>query len=508
MTLPLFKELTAPNGKKFNQPLGLFINNEFVKSQSGKTLTTISPTDETEITDVYAADAADVDIAVKAARAAFLNPAWCDISPAERGQLLYKLADLVQQHEEQLATIETWDMGKPYTVAKAEDLAESVNVFKYYAGWADKVEGRTIDTGPNKLAYTLHQPVGVCGQSKTHLIFTKKTYNNRFNKMAAWKLAPALACGNTVVLKSAEQTPLSALYLAQLVKEAGFPPGVVNVLTGYGKTAGAAIAGHEDVDKIAFTGSTATARHIMKAASVNLKNITLETGGKSPLIIFEDADLEQAVKWGHVGIMHNMGQVCTATSRILVHESVYSQFIEKFKKETAKVSVVGDPFSEKTFQGPQVSKQQHERILEYIEHGKAEGATLVSGGTPHGEKGFFVAPTIFADVKAHHKINQEEVFGPFVVIDKFSTQEEAISRANGTQYGLGASIFTKDITRAHRVAAKLDAGMVWINSSNDSHYAIPFGGVKQSGIGRELGQYALSAYTNAKAVHVNLGTVL
>ncbi|KAL0637555.1 mitochondrial aldehyde dehydrogenase [Maublancomyces gigas] len=454
MSLPLFKDLIAPNGKKIHQPLGLFINNEFVKSKSGETLMTISPTDESEITGVYAADAVDVDLAVEAARAAFVNPSWCDISPTARGQLLYNLAELVDKHSDQLATVEAWDMGKPYSVAKGEDVAESVAVLKYYGGWADKIEGRTIDVGPAKLAYTLHQPLGVCGQIIPW---------NYPMMMAAWKLGPALACGNTVILKSAEQTPLSVLYLAQLVKEAGFPPGVVNILSGYGKTAGAAIASHKDIDKVAFTGSTVTARAIMKAASVNLKNITLETGGKSPLIIFEDADLEQAVKWGHLGIMSNMGQICTATSRILVQESIYDKFIEAFKQETTKVSIIGDPFAEDTFQGPQVTRQQYERILSYIEAGKSEGATLVHGGTTHGEKGYFITPTIFVDVKDHYRINQEEVFGPFVVIDKFKTQEEAITRANCTPYGLGAAVFTKDITRAHKVAAKLESGMVWIN---------------------------------------------
>ncbi|KAL7273391.1 mitochondrial aldehyde dehydrogenase [Rhizina undulata] len=499
MSLPLFKELTAPNGRTYKQPLGLFINNEFVKSKLGGTLTSVNPSDESVITELYAADSADVDAAVIAARTAFEGPTWADITPADRGHLLYKLAGLVEMHTETLATIETWDMGKPYTVARDEDLSEVINVLRFYGGFSDKIYGRTIDVGPDKLAYTLHQPVGVCGQIIPW---------NYPLAMAAWKLGPALACGNTVILKSAEQTPLSVLYFAQLIKEAGFPPGVVNILTGYGKTAGAAIAAHEGIDKIAFTGSTATARAIMKAASINLKNITLETGGKSPLIIFDDADLDQAVKWGHIGIMSNMGQICSATSRILVQESIYEKFIESFKTHTQMVSVIGDPFAEDTFQGPQVTKQQYERVMQYIEAGKAEGATLVCGGAKHGDKGYFIAPTVFADIEHHYKINQEEIFGPVVTIDKFKTQEEAIKKANGTCYGLGAAVFTQDITKAHRVAAKIECGMIWINSSNDSHYGIPFGGVKQSGIGRELGEYALAAYTNAKAVHVNLGARL
>ncbi|PWW73039.1 aldehyde dehydrogenase-like protein [Tuber magnatum] len=494
MTLPLFKELVAPNGLKINQPLGLFVNNEFVKSKSGDTLTTLNPSDESEITTVYAANSADVDDAVAAARDAFRSPSWSEINPSKRGQLLYNLADLIEKNTELLATLDTWEMGKPLSVAKAEDLGESIAVLKYYAGFSDKIHGRTIDVGPRKLVYTLHQPIGVWYVIPWNYPLV----------MATWKLGPALATGNTVVLKSAEQTPLSALYLGKLIKEAGFPPGVVNILSGYGKIAGAAIAGHEGIDKVAFTGSTATAKSIMKAASVNLKNITLETGGKSPLIVFEDADLEQAVKWGHSGIMSNMGQVCTATSRILVQDTIHDKFIQEIKAQTERVSVLGDPFSEATFQGPQATKQQYDRVLSYIEAGKAEGATLVCGGTKHGDKGYFITPTIFSDVKDHYKINQEEVFGPFLAIGKFSIEDEAVRSANCTSYGLGASIFTSDITRAHRVAAKIEAGTVWINSSQDSHYAVPFGGVKQSGIGSELGEYALTGYTNTKAVHGEL----
>lgn len=329
--------------------------------------------------------------------------------------------------------------------------------------------------------------------------------------MAAWKLGPALACGNTIVLKAAEQTPLSILFFANLIKEAGFPPGVVNILNGHGRIAGSALVQHPDVMKIAFTGSTATGKEIMKMAAGTMKNITLETGGKSPLLVFDDADLEQAVKWSHVGIMSNMGQVCTATSRILVQEGVYKTFIEAFKEQVKTTSKVGNPFEEETFQGPQVTKQQYERVLSYIESGKSEGATLVSGGEAFkdlGGKGFFIAPTVFTDVKDDMKIYREEVFGPFVVISSFKTEEEAVERANDTTYGLGSAVFTKDITKAHRVARNIEAGMVWINSSNDSDFRVPFGGVKQSGIGRELGEAGLEAYTNKKAVHVNLGTWL
>ena len=330
--------------------------------------------------------------------------------------------------------------------------------------------------------------------------------------MAAWKLGPALACGNTVVLKAAEQTPLSILYLANLVKEAGFPPGVINIINGHGRVAGAAIASHMGIDKVAFTGSTATGKEIMKMAAINMKNITLETGGKSPLLVFDDADIEQAVKWSHTGIMYNQGQVCTATSRILVQESVIDKFIEAFKEEVKKTSKVGNPFEDETFQGPQVTKAQYERVLSYIESGKSEGATLAMGGEAYknvGEgKGFFISPTVFTGVKDDMKIYREEVFGPFAVISSFKAEDEAIKRANDSTYGLGAALFTKDIVKAHRVARRIEAGMVWINSSNDSDFRVPFGGVKQSGIGRELGEAGLEAYSQKKAVHVNLGTWL
>ena len=354
-----------------------------------------------------------------------------------------------------------------------------------------------------KFAYTLKQPLGVCGQIIPW---------NYPLAMAAWKLGPALACGNTVVLKPAEQTPLSILFAASLIEEAGFPKGVINVVNGTGAEAGQALVAHLDVDKIAFTGSTTTGKAIMKAASVNMKNITLETGGKSPLLVFEDADLDQAAKWSQIGIMSNQGQICTATSRVLVQESVFESFIEKFKDAIKTVSKVGDPFADDTFQGPQVTKAQYERVLSYIEAGKAEGATLATGGVPYknvGEgKGFFIEPTVFTGVKEDMKVFQEEVFGPFCVVSTFKDEADAIRMANNTQYGLGSAVFTTNLERAHRVAEKIEAGMVWINSSQDSDYRVPFGGVKQSGIGRELGEAGLAAYSQTKAVHVNLGTRL
>ncbi|KAL2271640.1 hypothetical protein VTJ83DRAFT_1011 [Remersonia thermophila] len=490
-------ELTAPNGRKWTQPLGLFINNEFVASSNGQTLASINPTTEQEICSVFAATADDVDAAVAAARKAFKDPSWKKLSGTERGALLWRLADLIEQHKETLATIETLDNGKPYKAALEEDLADVISVFRYYAGYADKNFGQVIDVGPDKLAYTLKQPVGVCGQIIP--------WNYPLD-MAAWKLGPALCCGNTVVLKLAEQTPLSMLYAAKLIKEAGFPPGVVNVINGHGREAGAALVQHPDVDKIAFTGSTATGKEVMKMAAATMKDITLETGGKSPLVVFEDADLDLAATWAHIGIMSNQGQICTATSRLLVHDKIYDEFLARFKAKVQEISVLGDPFDESTFQGPQVTKAQYERVLSYIRSGQEEGAAVVLGGQPAPQqgKGFFVAPTVFANVKPHMKIFREEIFGPCVVVVAFRTEEEAIELANDTTYGLGSAVFTKDLVRAHRVAREIEAGMVWINSSNDSDFRIPFGGVKQSGIGRELGEAALSAYCHIKAVHVNM----
>jgi aldehyde dehydrogenase (NAD+) len=392
--------------------------------------------------------------------------------------------------------------GKTYSEALDGDLVEAIGTIRYYSGWCDKIFGQTIAL-PNKLAYTLRQPIGVVGQIIPW---------NYPLSMATWKLGPALACGNTVVLKAAEQTPLSILVFGQLIAEAGFPPGVVNFINGYGKDAGPALVQHPLVDKVAFTGSTATGAQIMKMASATLKNITLETGGKSPLVVFDDADLEQAVKWSHFGIMSNQGQICTATSRILVQKGVYENFIQRFVDEVKKTSKVGSQWDTTTFQGPQVSKQQYDRILSYIEAGRQSGARIATGGervTSIGDgKGFFIAPTVFTNVKTDMSIWREEIFGPVVSIIEFDTEEDAINIANDTVYGLGAAVFTTDLEKAHRAAAAIESGMVWINSSQDCDPRVPFGGVKQSGIGRELGEAGLEAYTQIKAVHINMGNRL
>ncbi|KAG7423270.1 Aldehyde dehydrogenase [Fusarium oxysporum f. sp. raphani] len=490
--------IKAPNGREITLPTGLFINNKFVESSDKSTLESINPATEGSIAHVSAASEDDVNTAVKAARTA-LEGAWRDTPGTARGRLLLKLADLVEAEQETLATLETLDNGKPYTSALG-DVEEVFSVFRYYGGWADKNYGQTIETRRGKFTYTRREPVGVCGQIIPW---------NYPLAMASWKLGPCLACGNTTILKPAEQTPLSILYLCKLIVQAGFPPGVVNVLNGYGRTAGSAIVNHPGIDKIAFTGSTATGRAIMKAASATMKNITLETGGKSPLIVFDDADLKNAVYWSHIGIFANMGQICTATSRVLVQENIYDEFVDKFLAYTKKTSVVGDPFKKESNHGPQASKDQYEKILSYVQTAKDDGAKLLAGGVPHSDesrkgKGFFIEPTIVGDVKPSMRVFQEEIFGPFVVFTKFSTQEEAIKLANDSEYGLAGAVFTQDVNRAIEVSQDLQAGMVWVNSSNNSDFRVPFGGVKQSGIGRELGERGLDAYSTVKAVHINL----
>ena len=504
--------ITIPNGVKYEQPVGLFINNEF-RNGSGEEFQVVSPSTEQVLLSVKGADASDVDAAVVAAREAFNGP-WSELSTVERGDYLVKLANLIDRDRELIAAIDAFDCGKPYSVALEADLDESYNVFKYYAGWADKIYGDTIDTSAAKLAYTIQEPLGVCGQIIP--------WNFPF-MMLAWKVAPALACGNVVIVKPAEQTPLSAMYFGKLVQEAGIPPGVVNVVPGIGSVAGKALAEHTGVDKIAFTGSTNTGRAIMRYAASNLKNITLECGGKNPLLVFDDADIEQAVKWAHAGIMDNSGQVCTSTSRVYVQHGVYDSFVERFNAHTKDVTVVGDMFKDGVNHGPQVSKAQYDRVLNYIDTGRKEGAKVLSGGNRVDGAGYFIQPTIFVDVsvvqchrssangkqvKEDSTVNREEIFGPVVILSKFESEAEAIAKANDTEYGLSAAVFTQNISRGHRVARKLQAGMVWINSSGDSHFGIPFGGYKASGIGRELGKYALDAYTQTKAIHVNLSTTL
>ncbi|KAI0098597.1 aldehyde dehydrogenase [Hypoxylon sp. NC0597] len=492
--MPLSVQLKTPITGEYTQPTGLFINNEWVEGVDKKTFEVINPSTEEVICSVSEATEKDVDIAVAAARKAFNGPWRTKITPLERGVFLTRLADLVEKNLDLLAAVESLDNGKSITMARG-DVGAVQNCLRYYGGWADKVEGKTIDINPESFHYTRHEPVGVCGQIIPW---------NFPLLMLAWKIGPALATGNTIVLKTAEQTPLSALVFANLVKEAGFPPGVLNIISGLGKVAGAAISAHMDIDKVAFTGSTAVGRTIMKAAAAsNLKKVTLELGGKSPNIVFDDADIEHAISWVNFGIYFNHGQCCCAGSRVYVQEGIYDKFVAAFKKR-AQENHVGDPFDEKTFQGPQVSQMQYDRIMGYIEEGKKEGATIEVGGERHGNKGYFIKPTIFTNVTNKMKIMQEEIFGPVVAIAKFKTEDEVIQLGNDSAYGLAAAVHTKNITTAIRVSNELRAGTVWVNSYNLLSHALPFGGFGESGIGRELGEEALYNYTETKSVSIRL----
>jgi aldehyde dehydrogenase (NAD+) len=473
----------------------LLINNRWVPSESGKTFATVDPSTGEEICKIAEADTADVDKAVGAARTAFEKGAWRKMAASERGNLIHRLADLIEQHADELARLESMDNGKPVSVARAVDVAATVGCFRYFAGWADKVQGKTIPIDGDYFCYTRHEPVGVVGQIIPW---------NFPMLMLAWKLAPALATGNTIVMKPAEQTPLSALRIGELIVEAGFPEGVVNLLPGFGPTAGAAIASHMDVDKVAFTGSTEVGHLIMGAAAKsNLKRVTLELGGKSPNIVFADTDLDEAVEGAHFGLFFNHGQCCCAGSRVFVEEKIYDRFVEK-SGERARKRTVGDPFDPQTEQGPQVDQSQFDKVMGYIESGRSEGATLVCGGDRVGDRGYFIQPTVFADVRDDMKIAREEIFGPVMSVIPFKSLDEVVTRANRTDYGLAAAVWTRDIGKAHAIANSVRAGTVWVNCYNVLDPRAPFGGFKQSGIGRELGEYGLQQYTEVKTVIVKL----
>jgi len=474
----------------------ILIDNKWVESVSGKRFATINPSTGEKICDVAEADEADVNLAVKAARKAFeTRSPWRRMSASERGKLLNRLADLIEKHADDLAKLEALDNGKPYKVARAADLALTIACYRYYAGWADKIQGKTIPIAGDYFCYTRHEPVGVVGQIIPW---------NFPLLMQAWKLGPALAAGNTVVMKPAEQTPLTALRIGELIIEAGFPAGVVNLLPGYGPTAGGAIARHMDVDKVAFTGSTEVGHLIMEAsAKTNLKRVTLELGGKSPNIIFADADMQAAVEGSHFALFFNQGQCCCAGSRAFVEEKVYDEFVER-STARARQRAVGDPFDAKTEQGPQVNDEQFDKVMSYIESGKQQGAKLMCGGERVGDRGYFVAPTVFADVQDNMKIAEEEIFGPVMSIIRFRDMDDLVERANKTMYGLAAGVWTRDISKAHAVANGVRAGTVWVNCYDVFDAAAPFGGFKQSGIGRELGEYGLQQYTEVKTVTVKL----
>lgn len=475
---------------------GLFINNEWHKSKSGKNFPTINPTTGQVIAEIQEANKQDVDIAVSAARSAFkLGSPWRRMDASERGVLLNRLADLMERDKVYLASLETLDNGKPYAMSLNADVPLSVKCLRYYAGWADKVQGKTIPMDGDYFVYTRHEPVGVCAQIIPW---------NFPILMMAWKLGPALATGNTIVLKPAEQTSLTALYIAQLTKEAGFPEGVINVLPGYGE-AGAALAAHRDVDKVAFTGSTEVGKLIQQASgNSNLKRVTLELGGKSPNIILADTDMDYAVETSHFGLFFNMGQCCCAGSRTFIEDKIYDEFVER-SAERAKKRTVGNPFDLNNEQGPQVDQEQLTKILSLIDSGKNEGAKLVAGGKRYeGLPGYFVEPTVFADVKDNMTIAKEEIFGPVQQLIRFKNLDEVIERANNTDYGLAAAVFTKDIDKANYVVQGLRAGTVWVNAYNVLGAQAPFGGYKMSGHGRENGEYGLQNYTEVKSVIVRV----
>jgi aldehyde dehydrogenase (NAD+) len=472
----------------------LLIDNAWVDPVEDGEFETYNPATGKAIAKVAAGTAADVDKAVKAARRALESGPWSRMDAADRGQLLFDLAELVEKNAAELATLESWNCGKTISDAKG-DIQGVINTLRYYAGWADKIEGRTIPVRGEFLSYTLRQPVGVVGQIIPW---------NFPLLMLAWKWGPALACGNTIVMKPAEQTPLTALRVGELAIEAGFPKGVINLINGFGETAGAALVNHPDVDKIAFTGHVDTAKIIQKQAAATLKRTTFELGGKSPNVIFADADLDSAVAGAFHAIYFHGGQCCTAGSRLFVEKKIHGEFVERLA-EKAKARAVGDQLDPATEQGPQVSQEQMDKILHYVDLGKKQGAKLVTGGKRVGDKGFFIQPTIFDNVKDDMAIARDEIFGPVVSVLPFSGVDEVVKRANNTTYGLAAAIWTKNIDKAHLFAKQVKAGTVWVNCYHVVDTTTPFGGFKMSGQGRENGEAALEHYTETKTVTIKLG---
>jgi phenylacetaldehyde dehydrogenase len=491
MTVTLDQSVEAFVGR----PRQMFINGQWTDAASGKTFETPNPATGETLAHVAEGDAEDINRAVRAARAAFEDGPWSRMTPSERGRIVWKIGDLILEHVDELAQLESLDNGKPFLVAQAADVPLAADLFHYMAGWATKIEGNTIDIsvpympGANFHSYTLREPIGVVGQIIPW---------NFPLLMAAWKLGPALTTGCTVVLKPAEQTPLTALRLAELIAEAGVPDGVVNVVTGFGETAGAALAAHDDVDKVAFTGSTEVGKLIVQAAAGNLKKLTLELGGKSPNIVFDDAE-DNAVEGAANAIFFNHGQCCVAGSRLFVQAGKFDEVVDGVA-EIAKSIKLGSGLDPTTQMGPLVSDEQFRRVTGYLESGKADGATALTGGGRYGERGYFVEPTVLTNTRPDMKVVREEIFGPVVVAEKFDSLDEIAAQANDTPYGLGAGIWTRDISKAHALAKKLRAGTVWINCYNVFDASLPFGGYKQSGWGREMGHEVLNNYTEVKAV--------
>jgi aldehyde dehydrogenase (NAD+) len=472
----------------------LLIDGKRVPALSGCYFDTLNPATEQVIARVAEADTADIDAAVRSARAAF-EGAWGHMRAADRGHALLRLADLIRQNIDELVELESLDSGKPISAIRRQDLPAVLDTLAYYAGWADKINGQVIPARPDALTYTVREPMGV--------VAAIVPWNFPL-MIGMWKIAPALACGCTVVLKPAELTPLTALRIGELALEAGFPPGVLNVVPGFGKIAGQALVDHPDVDKVTFTGSPGVGRQILRSAAGNLKRVTLELGGKSANVIFPDADLDAAVKAAGSGIFFNAGQVCSAGSRILVHEKIHDEVVERLAARASMIRL-GDPKDSATAMGPLISAGQMKRVLDYIEVGKNEGARIAAGGTRHGDTGYFVNPTIFTEVEHDMRISQEEIFGPVAAVLRFKDDEDAIRLANGTSYGLAAGVWTTDIGRGHRFAKRLKAGTVWVNTFGPTDVRLPWGGARDSGFGREHGESAIENFTEPKVVWINTG---